>query len=368
MKMGDGKGFLERLGKWFRTAALPARVGVIACSAVVVCGIAGGIIIGVDSLNRTDSGELESDIMTGASMESSEPISSEPLSSEEISSEAEVSQPESSEENSEPVGSQQTSSKTEQPVSSEAPVSSDPAVSSEPASSEPIQAVALPEGYQESFADAYQKNPEIIGQLVLPGTGLNNYVTQRPSDSTNSFYLDHDCYGNYYVWGTPYADFRASVNPAARTDNVTIYGHSNDSKGLMLSPIKQYKNLDFYKNNPTIIFNTVYQNETYKVISLFAENVDQPTSFAYHDFVNAGSEEDFNAFVSEAMGRSYISMPVDVQYGDKLITLSTCVTTSTQHSRYVMVARKVRDGESASVDVSQAAVNANQIPPSGPLN
>lgn len=61
-------------------------------------------------------------------------------------------------------------------------------------------------------------------------------------------------------------------------------------------------------------------------------------------------------------------MPVDVQYGDELITLSTCLSTSSKNSRYVLMARKVRPGESAAVEVDQVALNNNMIPASGPLN
>ena len=213
----------------------------------------------------------------------------------------------------------------------------------------------------------------MAGQIVLPGTNLNYYVAWHPTD--NNYYINHTLDNQYYVWGNPWLDFRCWVNDTdkqadgiLRWDNIVIYAHSDDSRQLQFAPIKHYQELDFYKSHPTIDFNTVYVDETYKVVGFFGENVDQPNSFVYWNSLAFPSQADYDAFINEVRDRSFFDAPVDCQYGDEFLTLSTCVSTTTQHSRYVLVARKVRAGESTVVDTSQAVVNADQKPPTAELN
>lgn len=84
--------------------------------------------------------------------------------------------------------------------------------------------------------------------------------------------------------------------------------------------------------------------------------------FSYNNFVGTQSESSFNEFVDEIRKRSLFDMPVDVAYGDKLLTLSTCTYEFTD-ARLVVVARLVRDGESTEIDTSQIKINEDPLFP-----
>ena len=60
--------------------------------------------------------------------------------------------------------------------------------------------------------------------------------------------------------------------------------------------------------------------------------------------------------------RSIINTGVDVLPSDELLTLSTC-TYEFHEARFIIVARKVRDGESETVDTSQATMNPSPLYP-----
>ena len=111
-------------------------------------------------------------------------------------------------------------------------------------------------------------------------------------------------------------------------------------------------NLDFYKESPTIEFDTPEGNADYKIISVFKTNTlsSQGEFFNYMvgDFQN---EKDFMNYVYNVRIRSLINCPVDVNEDDQLLTLSTCSYEFTEF-RTVVVARKVRGGESSKVNVS----------------
>ena len=62
--------------------------------------------------------------------------------------------------------------------------------------------------------------------------------------------------------------------------------------------------------------------------------------FAYHHFVNADNEEEFNEFVSTCKELAFYDTGVTASYGDKLITLSTCEYTQA-NGRLVVVAKRV---------------------------
>ena len=54
--------------------------------------------------------------------------------------------------------------------------------------------------------------------------------------------------------------------------------------------------------------------------------------------------------MAECLDRSYYYTGVDLEYGDELLTLSTCDFSMFSDMRLVVVARKVRDDESNTLD------------------
>ena len=60
---------------------------------------------------------------------------------------------------------------------------------------------------------------------------------------------------------------------------------------------------------------------------------------AYYDFVNADTEDEFNAYIAKCKELAIYDTGVTAEYGDKLITLSTCEY-SRNNGRMVVVAKK----------------------------
>lgn len=65
-----------------------------------------------------------------------------------------------------------------------------------------------------------------------------------------------------------------------------------------------------------------------------------PRRSSYYDFVDAENEEEFNSYVGKCKELALYDTGVTVEYGDRLITLSTCEY-SAQNGRLVVVAKKV---------------------------
>lgn len=134
----------------------------------------------------------------------------------------------------------------------------------------------------------------------------------------------------------------------------------------MFGNLKEYKqNVDFYKENPVVKFTTEYETNEYLIYGYFVTHVrpEQHSSgevFHYHDYIEVLNDEyTFNWYVNEVQKRNQIVSPVDVEYGDKLLCLSTC-SNEFSDSRFVVFARMLRDGESVDdYDFSEAYMNYN---------
>lgn len=64
--------------------------------------------------------------------------------------------------------------------------------------------------------------------------------------------------------------------------------------------------------------------------------------FKYYQFVDAAVQEQFDGYIQRAKEKAFYDTGVSAEYGDKLITLSTCEY-SGQNSRLVVVAKKVTE-------------------------
>ena len=62
--------------------------------------------------------------------------------------------------------------------------------------------------------------------------------------------------------------------------------------------------------------------------------------FKFYHFVNAEDEADFDAFVSQCKALALYDTGVGAEYGDKLITLSTCEY-SRPNGRMVVIAKLI---------------------------
>ena len=220
----------------------------------------------------------------------------------------------------------------------------------------------LPDGYLPKFAKYYAANQDFKGWITIPNSKVDYPVVQTDD---NDYYLRRDFYKKPNNNGVIFADYRSNLDPSSQSTNTVLYGH-NIRGGRFFQQITKYKDLAFYKQSPVITFDTVYEEAKYKVVSAFIVNVngqqDNGNVFDYHNFINAQSDEHFNWFIEEIRRRSIINTPVDVLPTDKLLTLSTC-TYEFDDARFVVVARKVRPGESTTVDVSKAVKNPKTLYP-----
>ena len=214
------------------------------------------------------------------------------------------------------------------------------------------------------YRDLYNDNNDFCGWITIPNTNVNGAVYQTLN---NSYYIDHNGQKKKSIYGAYFADYKCNIAASGSSQNITLYGHHMRDQ-TMFAQIRKYKDISFYKENPTLTFDTLYTSSTYKVFAAFITNADPADDNGYFfDFAVQGfiNQEDFLAWIEQVRRRSLINTAVDIVEGDDILTLSTCTYElgSSKDMRFVVMARKVRDGETETVNVADVSQNATPLYP-----
>lgn len=194
-------------------------------------------------------------------------------------------------------------------------------------------------GAAEVIVDAgllalHEENPDCIAWITIDGTAIDYPVMYRPQEK--DYYLKRDFYEE---WSASGSLFLAEHCLPESSDNLVIYGHHMNS-GKMFAALDDYKAEEFYREHRRILLKTLHGNEEYEILAAFRTAVYSSDSFAYYAFTKASGKEDYNAFVNECKKRSLYETGCNAEYGDKLLTLSTCEY-SQKNGRMVVVAKKI---------------------------
>ncbi len=193
---------------------------------------------------------------------------------------------------------------------------------------------------QKKYEKIYKENNDFVGWLRIEDTLIDYPVMHTPDDSENGeYYIHRDFNRKDSAAGTLFMDAYSTINPF--TDNVIIYGHNMNS-GTMFHDLLNYQNQEFYENHKTFTFDTIYGDGTYEVIAAFYSQIlpDNSAEFKYYEFVNAADEEEFMEYVYNIKEMSVIDTDTKVEYGDVLLTLSTCAY-HVEDGRFAVVAKKI---------------------------
>lgn len=200
----------------------------------------------------------------------------------------------------------------------------------------------------EKYLPFYERNDSFVGFLSLDP--YLNYPVAQGTD--NQYYLKHNYDKQVTENGTIFADFECVFTETQRPNNTIIYGHNLLTHNGFQPLVNYRKSFDFMKENPVIKFDTLYQTGAYKIFSVFLTNTTPNFGevFEYWNHVSFASEGEFFDFVAECLDRSYYYTNVDLEYGDELLTLSTCDFSALNELRLVIVARRIREDEYPEAD------------------
>ena len=177
-----------------------------------------------------------------------------------------------------------------------------------------------------------KKNKDIVGYIEIPNTTISYPVLQTTDEP--DFYLNHDINRNYSFYGTPYLSAYCNLE---KSDNLIIYGHNiNGTK--MFGELTKYREENFFKKHRNVYF-TTDRKKKYKIFSVISVNKKE---FPYWKFVMAQDKLDYDEFINKVKKYSFYDVGITPQYGDKIITLSTCDNDRGNDYRFVIFGIKYK--------------------------
>ena len=188
----------------------------------------------------------------------------------------------------------------------------------------------------DEYKTLYNKNKSLIGWLKIDDTIIDYPVMQS---SSTDYYLTHNFNQEYDRNGSLFLDPACDV--LKPSTNLIIYGHHMRS-GKMFGDLNKYSNPDYARAHKQIQFDTIYEKGTYEVMYVFRSRIfyEDEITFKYYQFIDAGSEAEFDSAMDAMAEMSLFQSGVKASYGDSLLTLSTC-DNSEEDGRFVVVAKRI---------------------------
>lgn len=216
----------------------------------------------------------------------------------------------------------------------------------------------LPAGMLGRFVPLYATNEDTAGWVRISGTNIDHVILQTEN---NEDYSRYTYYGDYYIGGSIFMDYRNRLGGSkGLSKNTILYGHYLHNQRGMFSDLDSYMDVEYYREHPVIELSTLYGNYRFKIIGAFiaAAEAKYDNSLFYY-WCDEFSDANTLGFANEVAFRSYFVNPsIDVQPSDKFITLSTCSHSldigGMVNARFVVVGRLVREGEDPSVNTDAA--------------
>lgn len=188
----------------------------------------------------------------------------------------------------------------------------------------------------EDYKTLLNMNKDLIGWLKIADINIDHPVMQA---NDNDYYLRRNFDEEYDKNGCLFMDYQCDI--LNRNTNWIIYGHNMQS-GKMFGQLDKYSDEEYYKAHPKFEFDTIYEKGAYEIVYVFRSKIynEDAVVFKYYQFIDAQSEVEFNSNMAEMARLSLYDTGITPEYGDELLTLSTC-DYQENNGRFVIVARKI---------------------------
>ncbi len=234
-------------------------------------------------------------------------------------------------------------------------------------------------GYQPEVPDvsqelkaAMEKNSDVMGWLMIPGTTVNEAVVQT---TNNDYYLRRDVEKKYAYEGCYYLDYESVLFDDGKDlpQNTIIYGHNlgnpmgvkDDPDGVKFAQLLKFEDESFAKATPYIYFVTPGATHIFQVFAAaYCEAGTTPVPYHYAEY----TDQQFLDLTADMKARSQFLYDVPIDAEDQIITLSTCsykfgTYTQNPNQRYVVMGRLVQQGDSMG-ETANFRTNENPKQPS----
>ena len=261
---------------------------------------------------------------------------------------------------------------TTEPSLQEAEPEAEPEEKPEPEEEPETSPTPLPK-----YDEYLQVNPYVAGWLSVDGSKIDGPVVYTPG--SQNYYLHRALDGSDSERGT----YFIAINWQEQFNHTLIYGH-NMKDGTGFGSLLKFADSSYGSKNNIIHFDTLYEDRDYELLGAFysqiqedeleteedraaadklieegnidlgadwgdtdiyREEKDQDNGrFRYYYYTDLEDKSDFDYYVANVRERSLYDTGVQAEWGDELLTLSTC-SYQVKNGRFVVVAVHHRDAD-----------------------
>lgn len=188
----------------------------------------------------------------------------------------------------------------------------------------------------ERFLKLRRQNEDIVGWL-----NIDDLISEAVVQRDNTYYLRRDYRGYHNDNGAIFLDEACSLR--MRPYTLILYGH-NMKSGAMFGSLRNYEDIGFYRRNPFVNFDTIYEDGRYVIFSVASVSTDVRSS-RYSGFyrLDTCTNLEREAIIRRLCELSEHTCTVDVNMDDQLLLLVTCV--GDDDERRIVAARRIRVDE-----------------------
>lgn len=189
------------------------------------------------------------------------------------------------------------------------------------------------------YRELYEMNNDMVGWLTIPGTTVDYPVVQS---ADSEYYLTHDFFGKKNANGQIILDERC--DPYTPSYNLVISGH-NMKNSSMFGVLRNYRTRSYWEKRSIVYFDTLTEHREYVIFAAFFSadyDVDEE-GFRYNADIQY--QVDAERWLKEIEENQVYDTGIDAEFGDEFLTLTTCNHTYRRGGRFVLVCRRIREGE-----------------------
>ncbi len=211
-----------------------------------------------------------------------------------------------------------------------------PSTQEEPSEPQEVTLVKNP------YASSFLQNEDMAAWIKIEDTKIDYPVMQTMEDENYYLYRGFEKEDNRN--GCLILDTDSVISEPLSTNQI-IHGH-NMKSGEMFAGLKNYEDQKYAEEHKYIKFFTKECERNYEVIAVFRTQVYKKTDdiFKFYKFFQADTQEEFDDWYKNITELSEYETDLTAEFGDRFITLSTCVY-HVENGRLVVVGKEIEPGD-----------------------
>lgn len=176
-------------------------------------------------------------------------------------------------------------------------------------------------------------NPDVIGWITVPGTGVDYPIVQASEDNPRR-YLTCGIDGRWDYHGIPYLTWECAEEGLLESGNALVFGHHLQD-GTMFSELSRFSDAEFAVGHSPILVQTPEAKARLHVLAVDRVNAD-----AEGTHVEFAGPDDHASWLADAVGRADLVLApegYDCSEAAHVVTLCTCSYSTWANERTLVI-------------------------------